>query len=248
MNNAANHLTALITEKFIASCPQEAAKVLEGLATHEIMQLLGPLKAEAVVACLNRMQTPKAAAVLRRLPMRQASYALSRLEPVKAARIMREFSGPYREKMRTTLKPRFIKLLEEALLYPAGSAGAAMSIQFTSFRTDAKLTEVIDKLKILPRKKLPAACLVITKDGQLKGVFRTAEIAFYAATSTAGSIMTELPAVPPSLPAAEALELIREKELPLLPVIAEDGVVIGVIYPQTGSASSAKKSRFHFFK
>ena len=73
-------LAGVITEKFVASAPEAAAKALESLATHEILLLISPLKAAVVVAALNPMNPAKAAAVLRRLPLKQASYVLARLE------------------------------------------------------------------------------------------------------------------------------------------------------------------------
>ena len=70
MNSPIHALAGVITEKFAAADPAAAARALESLATHEILLLIGPLKAQTIVACLNPMNPPKAAAVLRRLPLR----------------------------------------------------------------------------------------------------------------------------------------------------------------------------------
>ena len=120
MNNQPMHaLASVITEKFIAASPKEAAMALAGLATHEVLLLIGSLKAQSIVAVLNFMDPPKAAAVLRRLPLKQASYVLTRLEVAQAARLWKEFSAPYQERLTSVLEPAFVNVLKTASAYAA---------------------------------------------------------------------------------------------------------------------------------
>lgn len=244
MNHTPVNMAALVTEKFIASAPAAAARMLEGLATHEACQLLSPLKAQSLLECLEPMQSAKAAAILRRLPVRQGSYVLSRLSVPKAAELMAAFSGPFREKISQLLPPKFIKLLEQVRSLPALSAGACLKTDFISFKTDAKLPEILERLKGLPRKQLPLACVVTAKDGALKGVFRTAELAFCAPASAAGSIMSDSPSVRPETTLAEAARLMAEQELALLPVTDEAGALLGVLYPVDCQPAPGKKKPF----
>ena len=153
MNSPIHALAGVITEKFAAADPAAAARALESLATHEILLLIGPLKAQTIVACLNPMNPPKAAAVLRRLPLRQASYVLARLEVPQAARLMKEFSVPYRERISAALEPAFVKLLAEASAYPPDSAGRLMNTDVVAVRTEANLSARVERLKSLPRRK-----------------------------------------------------------------------------------------------
>lgn len=163
---------------------------MASLATHEVLLLIGPLKAQVVVSCLNPMDPPKAAAVLRRLPLKQASYILARLNVEQAAKLWKEFSTPYRERLSAALEPAFVKLLTEANSFSPDSAGRLMRTDFVAVRTESKLSALIERLKSLPRKKLPAVCYVTGKDGELKGFIRTAELAFYTAQSVCGSVMS----------------------------------------------------------
>lgn len=245
MNGPNANLTPWVTEKFISAAPLAAAKALGALATHEAVLLLKPLKAESIIACLNPMDAAKAAAILRRLPPRQAAHALSRLDVPQAARVYGLFSGPQREKMKTLLPAHFVKTLEQSGAWPQGSAGALMSADFLAFRTEANLAELVEKLKTLPRKKLPAACLVTDKNGKLKGFIRTAELAFYAPVSTAGSVMTEAASLAPQAPACGAAKIFEQGQ-PLAPVTDKDGAVLGVLSPQA-AAAPARKKRFFWF-
>lgn len=247
MNGPNANLTVWVTEKFISAAPQAAAQALGALATHEAVLLLKPLKAEYMVACLEPMDSEKAAAILRRLPSRQAAHVLSRLDLRQAAKIFAAFSVPQREKMKTLLSASLRSALEGASRWPQGSAGAAMKTDFLVFKTEAKLSDMIEKLKTLPRKKLPAACLVTARDGKLKGFVRTAELAFYAPASTAGSVMSEAHSLPPQALLAQAQKIFDAGQ-PLAPVTDENGVAIGVITPeQTGNIPPVRKKRFGWF-
>ena len=247
MNGAGNNLTPWITEKFISAAPVAAAKALASLATHEAIQLLKPLRAESLVACLNPMDSQQAAAILRRLPARQAAYVLTRLDLVKAGAIYKAFSMPQREKMKTLLADSLVKTLQADTAWPADSAGAQMSRDFIVFKTENKVSELVEKLKNLPRKKLPVSCLVVSgKDGQLKGMIRCAELSFFADTSLAGSIMSEVKSVSALTKLDSVKELLQQGQA-LVPVVDEEGVPLGVLsWAELHLASSAKK-KFGWF-
>ena len=247
MINATNtNLNSWVTEKFISAAPVAAAKALAGLATHEAVMLLKPLKAEFVILCLNPMEAGKAAAILRRLPARQGAHVLARLDVQKAAEIFAAFSVPQREKMKTLLPAHFVQMLQKATAWKEGSAGALMSTDFLAFRTENKLSDMVEKLKTLPRKKLPAACFVTDKNGKLKGFIRTAELAFYAPVSTAGSVMSEVQALHPQQEAAQA-QSIMEQGQPTVPVTDPDGILLGVLNGNITASPAPAKKRFGLF-
>lgn len=230
MLSPAETLAHLITEKFITAAPEAAAKALAGLATHETLILISPLKAQTLITCFNHMEPCKASAVLRRLPARQGAYVFSRLDVVQAARMMKEFSQPYREKLSAALKPEFVALLNQVLAYPASSVGAVMSTDFVSLKTDAKVSDAVERLKTLPRKKIPAVCFVTAKDGQLKGVIRTAEMLFYPHSSALGSVMSgDFASLAAQDSQQKALLLFQQTQSPLLPVVDKNGKLLGVV-------------------
>lgn len=229
MNNPMQTLASVITEKFILAAPQKAAAALESLATHEVLVLISPLKAQVIISVLNVMQAPKAAAVLRRLPMRQASYILARMNVPQAAKLMQEFSVPYRERMSAVLEPSFLQVLNGAASYGADAVGSLMQTDFVAVRTEVKLAQVIERLKNLPRKKIPALCVVTDKDGVLRGVLRSAELAFYAPASVAGSVMSDSAQLHPTDTLARAREVFAETGAEALPVTDGKNAAVGIL-------------------
>ena len=222
-------LAGLMTEKFIAAAPKEAAQALAALATHEVILLVGGLKAQSLVAVLNPMQAPKAAAILRRLPLKQACYVLTHLEVPQAAKLWKEFAKPYQERLKSVLSPAFVELIQTAGAFGTDSVGHVMRTDFVAVRTETKVAELVERLKNLPRKKLPALCFVTGRNNELKGGIVTAELAFFNPTAICGSVMSQVNPVHPQDSLKTARALWEQEEVSLLPVVNERGVLVGVL-------------------
>lgn len=227
-----HNLAAVITEKFIVADPSKAAKALENLATHEIILLVGSLKAHSLVLCLNKMNPAKAAAVLRRLPLKQASYVLGHLEVRQAIKLWKEFSTPYQERLRTVLDKSFIELLAQANQYPKGSMAQLLNADFVSVSTDTKISSLIERLKNLPRRKLPLACFVTGKNGELKGIIRTVEIAFFGKEAVCGSVMAHTEALYLTDSTEKAHQVFKRLGADVLPVVNEKAILVGFVEEQ----------------
>lgn len=242
-------LASAMTDKFIAAAPKAAAQALAALATHEVLLLIGNLKAQSIVAVLNPMDPAKAAAVLRRLPLKQASYVLTRLEVTQAAKLWKEFATPYQERLKSVLEPAFVELLKSASGFDAQSVGNFMRTDFVAVRTESKVGELISRLKNMPRKKLPQVCFVTDKNGALKGAIPTAELAFFNPQAVCGSVMTRVQSLQPQAALASAQPVFAQEESALLPVVNEQNVLLGVLDLLTVvTAAPAKKTLWEKLK
>lgn len=242
MNNPMNNLAGIITEKFIAADPSAAAKALETLATHEIILLTKNLKAHVLVTCLNQMDSAKAAAVLRRLPLKQSGYVLTHLDVPQAARIWKEFSAPHQERLKSTLDGSFLSLLTSAGRFTAEEVGYFMKTDFIALKTDTKIGMLIERLKTLPRAKLPQLCFIIGKDGEFKGIIRSAELAFYGKEAVCGSVMTPCETLLPTDTLERAKEVFAHAQTDWLPVVNEKSVLLGFLEKYALAKSEPKKS------
>ncbi len=224
------NLAAMMTEKFIAAAPQAAAQALAVLATHEVLLLVGGLKARSLVAVLNPMDPPKAAAVLRRLPLKQACYVLTHLDVLQAAKLWKEFATPYQERLKSVLSPAFVQLLQTAGGFGPGRVGLSMQTDFVAVRTENKVEELIGRLKNLPRQKLPLVCFVTGKNDEFKGIISTMELAFFNPQAVCGSVMSKTTRVlKPQDELVAAQVLFAEEETSLLPVVNDEGILIGAL-------------------
>ena len=182
------------------------------------------------------------------MPSRQAAHVLARLDIQQASAIYKAFSTPQREKMKTLLATSLIKTLEANTAWPVDSAGAQMSRDFIVFKSENKVVELIEKLKTLPRKKLPVACLIVAgKDGKLKGMIRSAELSFLNGNSLVGSVMSEVKAVSPQ-EKLEAVHAILQQGQPLVPVVDDEGIPLGILsWAELQEATTARKKKFGWF-
>ncbi len=242
------HLAVLMSEKLIAVAPQTAAQTLAALATHEVLLLVGGLKAQSLIAVLNPMDPPKAAAVLRRLPLKQACYVFTHLEVPQAARLWKEFATPYQERLKSVLPAAFVQLVQAANGFEPGSVGQVMRTDFVAVRTETKVAELINRLKNLPRKKLPRVCFVTGKNEELKGVISTVELAFFNPQVVCGSVMNKFQAVRPQDPVSALQTIFAQETLSVLPVVNEDGVLVGVVEKSALLVSPAKKTLWEKLK
>ena len=229
MNQPMHALASAITEKFIAADPKGAAQALATLATHEVLLLVGGLKAQSLISVLNPMDPPKAAAILRRLPLKQSSYVLTHLAVPQAAKLWKEFATPYQERLKSVLEPAFIELVQSASGFDVQSVGNAMRTDFVAVRTETKVGELVSRLKNLPRKKLPLVCFVTDKNGALKGALATAELAFFNVQAVCGSVMTPVRALQAQDEIATVKEIFLQEDVLCLPVINAQHVIIGAL-------------------
>ena len=243
-NNPMRNVATIMTEKFIAAAPQAAAQALAVLATHEVILLVGGLKAQSLVAVLNPMEPAKAAAVLRRLPLKQACYVLTHLDVPQAGKLWKEFATPYQERLKSVLSPAFVGLVQAASGFGPGRVGHAMQTDFVAVRTENKVAELVARLKNLPRKKLPLACFVTGKNDEFKGVIPTAELVFFNPQAVCGSVMNKTArALKPQDELAAAQAVFAQEETTLLPVVNDDGQLVGILEKEAAlTAAPAPKS------
>jgi magnesium transporter len=187
------------------------------------------------------MDPLKAAAVLRRLPLRQSSYILARLQVPQAAKLMAAFSAPYRERISAVLDPSFLQVLQHVSSHGPGTVGYVMQTDIVAVRTEMKLVQLVERLKTLPRKKIPLLCVVTDKEGDFKGVIRPAEIAFYAPTSVTGSVMNTSVVLHPEDSFSRAREVFSHADAEVLPVVNDKQICVGILL-RTALPAEDKKS------
>ncbi|WP_428897937.1 magnesium transporter [Parelusimicrobium proximum] len=186
---SANSISLNMAEKFITSSPKDAAAFLEVLPTHEALQILLALKSELSASAVSVMDTVKAAAVIRRMPVKQAVHILSLINIKRASEIVNALPEHHKIRIKQSVSKDLARELDAAAAYADGSAGSLMSPSFLSFKTDDKLSDIIAKFKTISKKKLPSLVYVLDKQGHLAGIIRSANIVVLQPSASCGSAM-----------------------------------------------------------
>lgn len=221
---------AKMLEDFISASPEKAALAVEQMALSEAVFWVSGLRASAIISCLENMNPKKAAFLLRRLHIKQAARIMQGLKAERAGEIMLNLPIHYKKRLIDTLAPGQIKALEDVLNYPQDSAARIMKNDFISFKTDAKVKDIIARIKTLPAAKVPLSIYILDKAGKLCGVLPTSHLSFYPAESLAGSVMTaDFVKLSPFDSLAKAEAALSADNTALLPVSDEDGTLLGVV-------------------
>lgn len=218
-----------LLEKFIESAPAQAAAALENMPLSEAVFWLTSLRAQSILLCFEHMNPKKAAPLLRRLPIKQSVFIITRLGGEVAAQIMLNLPAPYKARLSAALEPDLAKVLGEVLSYPKDSAARIMQNNFMVFKTDIKIKDIKEKLKVL-KNRMPYCVYVIDKTGRAAGCIKTAELAFCKDDALAGSVMSpDFEKLTPFDSLNKVLSLFRLSNAATIAVVDEEGFLTGVI-------------------
>lgn len=223
-----------LLESLISQNPQKAAQEIASLPLAEACSLLGAIKNESIIPCLENMPPKNAAFLLRRLPSKQAALILCRMQSEKAAETAAQLPAHYKNKLAAE-NADFLENLEDVLSYPKDSAGRLMRPVPLSFKTDVKVGDITERLKNYPKSKLPLVIFILDKAGRLAGSLKTAELAFLSAQSPLGSVMTRRTQEETLLPTDDAAKISRIYKKSgdfYIPVVDKNGLLLGVISPE----------------
>lgn len=217
-------------EEYIAANPDKAARSVEDMALSEAVFWFSGLRASSIIICLEHMNPKKAAFLLRRLHVKQAARIMQGLNARRAGEIMLNLPPHYKKRLADSLEAGQVKALREVLDYPLGSAARLMKNDFLSFKTDAKIKDIVARLKTLPSNKMPLSVFILDKGGKLCGVMGTGQLAFYPQDSLAGSVMSgEFIKLGPFDDIAKARDIMLKNKLALLPITDGDDTLLGVV-------------------
>lgn len=220
---------AKIFESFVISAPAQAVEELHKMPLGQALDLLCTLPAKSIILCFENMVPAKAAPFLRRLPIKQACYILAHLKTLQAARIFAALPVPFKARLKQALDKNLYTTLTTILAYSKDSVGAFIDQDYLAFKTDAKVREIILRLKNLPKEKFAPQVFIKDKNGKIAGLIRTQNLAFFDRENIAGSLMQNIEyKLAPKDKIEKALNLF-EKGVYQIPVVDEKNSMLGVL-------------------
>ncbi len=221
---------AAILEAFIKASPSLAALTLEQMPLNEAVFWFSSLNMDSITLCFEHMNPQKAAHILRRLPVKQSAYVAARLPASAAALIVQNLPVHYKAKLTASMDAATVKMFESVLAYGEGSAAFVMRANFLAFKTDAKIKDILLRLKSLPKPKIPFCVYITDKSGRGAGFIKTAELPFFADTALAGSVMAPVfDKVNARDNKEQVISAFKSSGAPCVAVVDGDGFIIGII-------------------
>lgn len=227
-----------IIADYIKNSPQKAALALQSVSLSEAVFWLSSLTLSDLTAILNFMEVKKAAVILRRLPLKQGARTLTSLNPQKAGEILKYVPPFYKKRLEGELTQEELKIFNEAKLAPKTSIASIIKPAVLTFKTDIKIEEVLQKIKTLPKNKIPQNIYILDKQNRLCGLIKTTALAISPVNTSCGSVM-EKPQLTINLETktTKAKQILVQNKISNLPVVDKENILCGELslwdFPQT---------------
>jgi magnesium transporter len=221
-------LTSLV-RSFVESHPEGAAHALEALPSEEAGRVLALLPAKVVGPVVERLTPYAASAILETLTSEQTDALLVEITPRQAALVLQQLDEEKRENALAALPNATAAILRELLRFSVETAGGMMEPQVTSIAIDLTAHEAIQVLHRAPRQTL-YYLYVTDRDGKLVGVLQMRDLLLAQPADPVSSLVTHgVFAIPASMDREEVTTLMRQRRFLALPVVDEDGRLLGVV-------------------
>lgn len=222
---------APIVKKFFESDPVTAAHSLEVLDNREAIAVLKTLPSSLASQVFPRLTVEHAIGLLKDVEPEKFKEIVEKIDPQLGASIFVHLAPEIRENFLVHLSEKTKKRIQELLTYPENSAGRIMSGDFVTFHTDLKVKEVVQKIRVLAKNKVPITYFYVTDaDHHLVGILNMRDLLLSSNDVTIDTVMRkDIFTVHVFTDRAEiAVELSKRKYM-AAPVIDSENRLLGVV-------------------
>ena len=211
--------------------PADVADILEQLDPKQRANVFKHLDGEQASDAIAEMEDELQADFIEEMDEKRAAGVLSNMDPDDAAEIVRDL--PY-EKAETLLRLMGVEDAQEIrslLGYRDGTAGGMMTTQYLAVPASYTVRETIDALRNAD-EDMPSVhyVYVLDDDKRLVGIVSLRTLVLKTDDAVMSDIMyNEVISVPPDEEEDEVVSDIFKYELTAMPVVDENGVMLGII-------------------
>ena len=163
--------------------PGEVARSLESEPIDGVAAFLSGIEHTCASRVFQRLTTSVAARVLARLP----EPVLRRLDPVRMAAILAMVDPPVVDRVLAPLSPSEAAELRDLMTYPPETAGGLMNTRVETFSPDARVDQVLNRLRTRTGDRISDVVLVDTA-GRLVGTVAVEDLALAAPDTVASRL------------------------------------------------------------
>ncbi len=223
-----------LAEAYCVRHPDEAARLLEGLAAEAATEVLSALDAAAAAAVLGRCAPDSAVAFLTAMSAAHAGATVVQLDVAVAAQLLRQLPARTRAAVIAAAPSQPAQALLHVLRYPEGTAGAMMDPLVLAVPSDLSVGETVTRLRRAPRARLHHYLYVINREHRLVGVLDLRDLLRTAPEEQVALLMqTDVLRVSVWADRAAILAHPGWRHVHALPVVADGEVYVGVLRHDT---------------
>jgi magnesium transporter len=223
----------VLAKALVAYRPADAAEALNGLEHSVAALVLEAMPVSAAIQIFNEPHLDEPAKLIELMPVDCAPAILIGLHPDRRADIFRELSEKARHALIRRLDKPTRETLEQLLSYPPQSAGGLMTTDFISVPADWTVEQTLKRIYDVGRTKetVYTVCILDPETKRLVKVIALWRLVISDPKTTVISAARpyEPITVSPLTDREEVARLLSKYNLLAVPVVAEDGHVLGIV-------------------
>ena len=218
-------------EALAEAAPGDAADVLEQLTEEDAAGLLAELEPEDVADILEQIAPELAAELVEEVPIDELSAAVGEMTGEAAADLLSELDYEVSESVLSLLDSDAEQEIRRLLAYPHDTAGGLMTTEIAALPIGLTAGEAIERIRQLHDEFEDLSYVyVVDDDGRLKGVIYFRNLVFARPGASLEDVMLPEPVSVPALTDREEVaELSQRYRLFGIPVVDDDGHLLGVV-------------------
>ncbi len=225
--------SAAITEalRLIDEAGDDPAEYINALSQHDLQRFARALGAEEVGDLLGEIDPTDAAEVLERLPVADAADVLEAMEPDEAADVVGEIVPATANEIMVAMEPLEAEELRELLAYPPDTAGGRMTPAYVSVSPELRADQAVVALRRVAEEAETINYIYVQgSDERLLGVLSLRNLVLTPPELRVRDLMIgDVLVVPATADQEEAARLLNEHDLLALPVVDDEGRLLGII-------------------
>ena len=218
-------------EALAEAAPGAAADILEELDEAALTELIGELEPAEAADILVELQPEVAAGLLEELSPADAAALLEEMSPEDAADILVEIGDAEATSLLGLLTDQSAADVRRLLAYRPDSAGGLMTTEIAMLPLGLTAGEAIERIRHLHDELEELSYVyVVGDDGSLKGVVSFRDLVFSRPGVGLEEVMVRDPiAVGVDTDRSEVNDLIQRYHLLAIPVVDDQGILLGVV-------------------
>ncbi len=211
--------------------PADVADILEQLDPQQRANVFKHLDMNQATEAISEMEDEYQTEFIEDLPDAQASVMLAKMDPDEAADIVRDLSYEKAETLLRLMGVEEATEIRELLGYKDGTAGGMMTTQFVQVHEEDSVHDTIEVLRALDEDHPSIHCVYVCDEyDKFIGVVSLRTLVLAPDAKRMGDVMfDEIISVPPDTLEEDVVENIFKYNLPALPVVDEDGSILGIV-------------------
>jgi magnesium transporter len=211
--------------------PSELADLLLRLAPSELAAIEEHVGSERLADAVAELDPSEAARLIVRFSRPDAADILEEMEPDDAADVVEELREAEAEALLAEMETSDAAGIRELLTYPPDTAGGRMTPEFVSISPDVTVAAAMRLIRAqAPNAETIYYVYVTDRRGHLLGVVSLRDLVIAEPQSTIGQVMRrQVIRLPADADQEEAARLLMEHNFLALPVVDDDGRLLGVI-------------------